>query len=60
MWIIILLIIVAYLLFNAVITLVCIQEQDIGTSGKALLLTLGMPIVIIVCVVAVVEKVRKR
>ena len=57
---IIILFIAAYLLFNVVITLICDQEREIKTSGKAVLLILGLPIVIIAGVVVAIDMVRGR
>ena len=60
MWILIILIIAAYLLFNVVVTLICESEQPMNTAFKALMITLGLPIVIVLIVVAIVERIRTR
>lgn len=59
MWILITLTVAIYLLFNVVITLMCLSEQSMNTVAKALLITLGLPIVIVLIVAAVIEAVRK-
>ena len=59
MWVIILCVII-YFLFNAVLTLICTEEQETNSTGKAILIMLGVPIVIILAVAIIVEKVRRR
>lgn len=60
MWILITLIVATYLLFNVVIMLIAASEQTMTTSLKALLLTLGLPMMIVLTVAAIIEGVRKR
>ena len=60
MWILITLIVATYLLFNIVITLICASEQTMTASLKALLLTLGLPMMIVLTVAAIIEVVRER
>ena len=60
MWILIILIVAAYLLFNTVIMLVCASEQTMNASLKALLLTLGLPMMIVLLVAAIIEIIRGR
>ena len=60
MWILITLIVATYLLFNVVIMLICASEQTMTTSLKALLLTLGLPMMIVLTVAAIIEVVKKR
>lgn len=59
MWILITLTVAIYLLFNIIITLLCASEQTMNTSLKALLLTLGLPMMIVLLVAAIIEVVRK-
>ena len=58
MWILITLIVATYLLFNVVIMLIAASEQTMTTSLKALLLTLGLPMMIVLTVAAIIEVVR--
>ncbi len=60
MWILITLTVAIYLLFNIIITLLCASEQTMTISLKALLLTLGLPMMIVLIVAAIIEVVRKR
>ena len=60
MWILITLIVATYLLFNVVIMLIAASEQTMTTSLKALLLTLGLPMMIVLTVAAIIEVVRER
>lgn len=60
MWILITLTVAIYLLFNIIITLLCASEQTMTTSLKALLLTLGLPMMIVLLVAAIIEVVRER
>ena len=57
--VIITLIVAAYLLFNVVVTLICESEQPMNTAFKALMITLGLPIVIVLIVVAVIESIKR-
>ena len=59
MWILITLIVATYLLFNVIITLVCAEEQPMNTPFKALMITLGLPIMIVLLVAVIIEIVRK-
>ena len=59
MWILITLIVATYLLFNVVIMLIAASEQTMTTSLKALLLTLGLPMMIVLTVAAIIEVVKK-
>ena len=58
MWILITLIVATYLLFNVVIMLIAALEQTMTASLKALLLTLGLPMMIVLTVAAIIEVVR--
>lgn len=60
MWILITLIVATYLLFNVVIMLIAASEQTMTTSLKALLLTLGLPMMIVLTVAAIIEVVREK
>ena len=60
MWIVIILTVAIYLLFNVVIMLLCSSEQQINAATKALLVTLGLPIVIVLIVAAIIEGIRRR
>jgi len=60
MWILITLIVATYLLFNVVIMLIAASEQTMTISLKALLLTLGLPMMIVLTVAAIIEGVKNR
>lgn len=60
MWILIILALAAYLLFNVVVTLICESEQPMNPAFKALMITLGLPIMIVLIVVAIIERVKNR